>query len=72
LYLYAVRNLAVLGGGLMGAGIAQVSIDKGVKTILKDVSTGALARGQQQVEKGLKESVKKKKLTQLVFFSEDL
>lgn len=56
----------------MGAGIAQVSIDKGVKTILKDVSTGALARGQQQVEKGLKESVKKKKLTQLVFFSEDL
>jgi hypothetical protein len=69
---FAFRNLAVLGGGLMGAGIAQVSIDKGVKTVLKDVSSGALARGQQQIEKGLKESVKKKKFSQLVFFYEDL
>jgi len=61
-----VRNLAVLGGGLMGAGIVQVSIDKGIKTILKDVSAGALARGQQQIEKGLKDAVKKKKLSQWV------
>jgi len=59
-----VQNLAVLGGGLMGAGIVQVSIDKGIKTVLKDVSTGALARGQQQIEKGLKDAVKKKKLSQ--------
>jgi 3-hydroxyacyl-CoA dehydrogenase len=66
--LYFIRNLAVLGGGLMGAGIVQVSIDKGLKTVLKDVSTGALARGQQQIEKGLKDAVKKKKLTQLMLF----
>lgn len=55
----------------MGAGIVQVSIDKGIKTVLKDVSTGALARGQQQIEKGLKDAVKKKKLSQwlqLFFF----
>lgn len=58
------RTLAVLGAGLMGAGIAQVSIDKGYTTLLKDVSVPSLARGQQQIEKGLKESVKKKKISQ--------
>lgn len=51
----------------MGAGIAQVSIDKGLKTTLKDVSAAALARGQQQIEKGLKDAVKKKKLSQSVW-----
>lgn len=46
------RTLAILGAGLMGAGIAQVSIDKGVHTILKDTTVEGLARGQQQVYKG--------------------
>ena len=54
----------MLGAGLMGAGIVQVSIDKGLKTVMKDVSTASLARGQQQIEKGLKDAVKKKKLSQ--------
>ena len=52
----------------MGAGIVQVSIDKGYTAILKDVAMPSLARGQQQIEKGLKDSVKKKKMTQFVFF----
>lgn len=55
----------MLGAGLMGAGIAQVSIDKGYTTLLKDISVSSLARGQQQIEKGLRESVKKKKISQL-------
>lgn len=46
------RTLAILGAGLMGAGIAQVSVDKGVHTILKDTTVEGLARGQQQVYKG--------------------
>ena len=54
----------MLGAGLMGAGIAQVSIDKGMHTILKDMAPDGLARGQLQVEKGLKDAVKKKKLLQ--------
>ncbi|XP_066482854.1 trifunctional enzyme subunit alpha, mitochondrial [Tiliqua scincoides] len=58
-----IKNLAVLGAGLMGAGIAQVSVDKGVKTILKDTTLQALSRGQQQVYKGLNDKVKKKNLT---------
>ncbi|XP_051832295.1 trifunctional enzyme subunit alpha, mitochondrial isoform X1 [Antechinus flavipes] len=58
-----VTQLCILGAGLMGAGIAQVSVDKGLKTILKDTSIVGLGRGQQQIFKGLDEKVKKKTLT---------
>ncbi|KAM5254031.1 trifunctional enzyme subunit alpha, mitochondrial isoform 2-T2 [Hipposideros larvatus] len=58
-----VKHLAILGAGLMGAGIAQVSVDKGLKTILKDATLTGLGRGQQQVLKGLNDKVKKKALT---------
>ncbi|XP_030637445.1 hydroxyacyl-CoA dehydrogenase trifunctional multienzyme complex subunit alpha a [Chanos chanos] len=58
-----VKNLAILGAGLMGAGIAQVSVDKGVATILKDTTDEGLARGHQQVYKGLNDKAKKKSIT---------
>nr|XP_048292578.1 trifunctional enzyme subunit alpha, mitochondrial [Myodes glareolus] len=58
-----VQHLAILGAGLMGAGIAQVSVDKGLKTLLKDTTMTGLGRGQQQVFKGLNDKVKKKALT---------
>jgi enoyl-CoA hydratase/long-chain 3-hydroxyacyl-CoA dehydrogenase len=58
------KNLAVLGAGLMGAGIVQVSIDKGYHTILKDMAVTGLSRGQVQIEKGLKDAVRKKKISQ--------
>ncbi|XP_053498359.1 hydroxyacyl-CoA dehydrogenase trifunctional multienzyme complex subunit alpha a [Ictalurus furcatus] len=58
-----VKTLAILGAGLMGAGIAQVTVDKGVATILKDTTVEGLARGQQQVYKGLDDKVKKKNIT---------
>jgi enoyl-CoA hydratase/long-chain 3-hydroxyacyl-CoA dehydrogenase len=58
-----VKHLAILGAGLMGAGIAQVSVDKGLKTLLKDTTVAGLGRGQQQVFKGLNDKVKKKALT---------
>lgn len=58
-----VQQLAILGAGLMGAGIAQVSVDKGLKTLLKDTTVTGLGRGQQQVFKGLNDKVKKKALT---------
>lgn len=50
--LFTNRTLAILGAGLMGAGIAQVTVDKGVHTILKDTTVAGLARGQEQVYKG--------------------
>ncbi|KAM7376191.1 hypothetical protein PAMP_005934 [Pampus punctatissimus] len=58
-----VKTLAILGAGLMGAGIAQVTVDKGVHTILKDTTEPGLARGEQQVYKGLNDKTKKKSIT---------
>uniref|UniRef100_A0A2I3G2T1 Trifunctional enzyme subunit alpha, mitochondrial n=1 Tax=Nomascus leucogenys TaxID=61853 RepID=A0A2I3G2T1_NOMLE len=58
-----VKHLAIPGAGMMGAGIAQVSVDKGRKTILKDATLTGLGRGQQQVFKGLNDKVKNKALT---------
>uniref|UniRef100_A0A3B3WGF4 Trifunctional enzyme subunit alpha, mitochondrial n=1 Tax=Poecilia mexicana TaxID=48701 RepID=A0A3B3WGF4_9TELE len=58
-----VKTLAILGAGLMGAGIAQVTVDKGVHTILKDTTVEGLARGEQQVFKGLNDKTKKKSIT---------
>ncbi|KAK3856459.1 hypothetical protein Pcinc_037220 [Petrolisthes cinctipes] len=57
------KTLAILGAGLMGAGIAQVSIDKGYRTILKDMSQQGLARGINQIQSGLDKGVKRKKFS---------
>ncbi|CRK99700.1 CLUMA_CG012970, isoform A [Clunio marinus] len=59
------KNLAIVGSGLMGAGIAQVSIDKGFKVVMKDASENGLSRGIGQVQKGLENSLKRKKITTL-------
>jgi enoyl-CoA hydratase / long-chain 3-hydroxyacyl-CoA dehydrogenase len=53
----------VLGAGLMGAGIASVSIDKGYKVILKDMSQAGLSRGFNQISKNLNDAVKRKKFS---------
>uniref|UniRef100_A0A8B9LFZ6 enoyl-CoA hydratase n=1 Tax=Astyanax mexicanus TaxID=7994 RepID=A0A8B9LFZ6_ASTMX len=58
-----VKTLAILGAGLMGAGIAQVTVDKGIHTIMKDTTLEGLNRGHQQVYKGLNDKTKKKSIT---------
>ncbi|KRT78289.1 hypothetical protein AMK59_7402, partial [Oryctes borbonicus] len=60
-----VKNLGVLGAGLMGAGIAQVSVDKGYTVFLKDANLNGLNRGVGQIQGGLQTSVKKKKISNL-------
>jgi len=55
------KTLGILGAGLMGAGIAQVSVDKGYRTILKDMSEAGLSRGINQVQQGVDKAVKRKK-----------
>jgi enoyl-CoA hydratase/long-chain 3-hydroxyacyl-CoA dehydrogenase len=37
----------------MGAGIAQVTIDKGMKTILKDMNDAGISRGINQIQTGV-------------------
>ena len=52
----------------MGAGIAQISLNKGMDIILKDVNQQGLTNGVQAVEKGLHGLVRKKRIT---FFERD-
>ena len=45
-----VKKVSVLGAGLMGAGIAYVSIDKAGKTVrLKDISVAGVAKGVKYI-----------------------
>lgn len=60
-----VKNVAVLGAGLMGAGIVQVTVDKGFNVIMKDATDAGLARGIGQIQTGLNGAVKRKKITAL-------
>ena len=62
---HAVKTVGVLGAGLMGAGIVQVSVDKGYEVIMKDASEAGLSRGIGQVQKGLDTAVNRKRITGL-------
>lgn len=48
----------------MGAGIAHVSIDKGYKVVLKDTNRPGLGRGIGQIQTGMANAVKRKRMTQ--------
>jgi 3-hydroxybutyryl-CoA dehydrogenase len=55
--------VGVLGCGLMGAGIAQVSAASGYKTIVREVNQGALDKGLGRIRKFLDGGVEKGKVT---------
>ncbi|MFH4983289.1 hypothetical protein AB6A40_009998, partial [Gnathostoma spinigerum] len=57
------KKLSIIGAGLMGAGIANVSIDKGIHTVLLDVDDAGLNRGQHQIHTHLSGLVKRKKIS---------
>lgn len=58
------QTVAVLGAGLMGAGICQVSITKGLDTIMKDINDQSLSRGFDQIEGNLQKRVQRRAMTQ--------
>ncbi|XP_022193968.2 trifunctional enzyme subunit alpha, mitochondrial [Nilaparvata lugens] len=60
-----IKTVAVVGAGLMGAGIAHVSVDKGYNVILKDTTEQGLSRGVSQIQTGLSGAVKRKKISSL-------
>ncbi|HEY9381909.1 MAG TPA: 3-hydroxybutyryl-CoA dehydrogenase [Gemmatimonadales bacterium] len=57
-----IRTVGVLGCGLMGSGIAQVSAVAGYDVIVRDLDQGLLARGRAAIEGSLAKFVEKGKL----------
>jgi 3-hydroxybutyryl-CoA dehydrogenase len=56
------KRVGVLGCGLMGSGIAQVSAAAGYETLVRDVSKEITDRGRAGIEKSLAKFVEKGKL----------
>ena len=59
----AIRKVGVIGCGLMGSGIAQVSAQAGFTTWVREVDKPALDKGLGRIRKFLEDGVAKGKLT---------
>ncbi len=62
----AIKNVGVLGCGLMGAGIAQVSAAAGFRTVVLEVNEDVLKKGLARIEKFLTDGVAKGKVSEEV------
>jgi 3-hydroxybutyryl-CoA dehydrogenase len=60
----AIRTVGVLGCGLMGSGIAQVSAASGYKTIVREVDDTVLQKGLGRIRKFLDDGLSKGKVTE--------
>jgi 3-hydroxybutyryl-CoA dehydrogenase len=58
-----ITTVGVVGGGLMGSGIAQVSAQAGTRTIVREVSDELGARATAAIARSLAHGVNKGKLT---------
>jgi len=59
----AIRIVGVVGCGLMGSGIAQVSAAAGFETVVREVSTDLVEKGLKSIEKNLNRLTEKGTIT---------
>ena len=57
------QKIAVIGAGLMGSGIAQVTAVSGYDVVLRDISEESLARGLKAIEGSLRKFAEKGKIS---------
>ena len=58
-------RFAVLGAGFMGAGIAEVSINKGMDVILKDLNEEVVSNAKKTIWKTISKKVKRKQIKEI-------
>ncbi|GAB2219745.1 hypothetical protein Droror1_Dr00007382 [Drosera rotundifolia] len=59
-----VKKVAVIGGGLMGSGIATALILSNIQVVLKEINPEFLLKGKKSIEGNIKSLVKRGKLAQ--------
>src|ERR1700737_4732668 len=59
-----IRQIAVIGSGTMGRGIAYLSATAGYDTVIHDVDSGALDAAKASVESTLRKGVEKGKISE--------
>ncbi|RMI27574.1 MAG: fatty acid oxidation complex subunit alpha FadJ [Calditrichaeota bacterium] len=57
-----VQRIGILGAGLMGSGIAQVSVMNGLDVVIKDISHEALAKAEKTIYRELDRRVRRRAL----------
>jgi len=57
------KKIGVLGAGLMGAGIAQITAEKGYSVYLKDRDLAGVSRGEKYIQDNLEAKLKKKRMS---------
>jgi 3-hydroxybutyryl-CoA dehydrogenase len=58
-----IKKVGVIGGGLMGSGIAQASAAAGFPTTVREVSQDLCAKSRQSIEKTLAKGIERGKVT---------
>ena len=58
----AIRKVGVLGCGLMGAGIAEISAKAGYSTVVREVSDDLVTKGLARIKASMAKAVEKGKL----------
>ncbi len=59
-----VQNIGVVGGGTMGAGIAQLACYQGYNVVLKEINDEQLAAGKERIDKLFDDLVRKGRMRQ--------
>src|SRR3954452_14126131 len=59
-----IRKVGVVGCGLMGHGITQVSAQAGYDVVVREISDDVAAKGVGKIEKQLARAVEKERATQ--------